>query len=500
MTRIILALLLYFASVTSAFAAWGGTFAIYATESKASAACAAAKGSSCSWGAYYSCTVSYPPVSSQDGYGYYNGNIPCDGSRIFYVWSGTCPPGEEFNSEDLCAESEPPPDPGCVDGEHVVGEECVPDNCPTGQAWNPEKNSCYPTSPAPTPDSLAPPGYYPMGKCSGGYTPDANCTLNPAGYSNPANCDGWLCYSHPGDIVPESEGGGCYQYQESPELLHCLVRPRYSGEGCTSGENCNPIPGSPPDSPKFKPQPTPGPPPEPTTPPDPSNSPPTFLPPPPAYVPPPESTTPPPALVCPVGTTRDATTGICYAPAPAPTPSTHTDPGGTPSPTPATCPAGYTLTSTGQCTAPAQPGPGGTTPSCPPGYTLDGTTCRSVGTIDPRTGQGLPGPSTSGTGTGSACGAPGQPVCAIDWGNGDGIPGWGSLGIGLGEFTFDLESMTLIEVGPTNATCPADVPLPKGLTWSWTTVCSFAEWMRPIFVGMAWLMAGFIVLSGVPRN
>lgn len=47
----------------------------------------------------------------------------------------------------------------------------------------------------------------------------------------------------------------------------------------------------------------------------------------------------------------------------------------------------------------------------------------------------------------------------------------------------------------TNVSCPADVALPKGLTFSWAGACEFASAMYPIVLAIAWLSAGMILVG-----
>ena len=46
-----------------------------------------------------------------------------------------------------------------------------------------------------------------------------------------------------------------------------------------------------------------------------------------------------------------------------------------------------------------------------------------------------------------------------------------------------------------NASCPADVQLPKGAVLSYSSVCQYAEALRPLVLLSAWLAAGFFVLG-----
>lgn len=57
-----------------------------------------------------------------------------------------------------------------------------------------------------------------------------------------------------------------------------------------------------------------------------------------------------------------------------------------------------------------------------------------------------------------------------------------------------ISSINVVSVA-SNATCPADIPLPKGMKFEWGPICSWAEALRPIVLALAWLAAGLIVLG-----
>jgi len=46
-----------------------------------------------------------------------------------------------------------------------------------------------------------------------------------------------------------------------------------------------------------------------------------------------------------------------------------------------------------------------------------------------------------------------------------------------------------------SATCPADIPLPKGMSFSFQYICQYATGISPIVIILAWLSAGFLVLG-----
>ncbi|MDP3511438.1 MAG: virulence factor TspB C-terminal domain-related protein [Sulfuritalea sp.] len=59
-----------------------------------------------------------------------------------------------------------------------------------------------------------------------------------------------------------------------------------------------------------------------------------------------------------------------------------------------------------------------------------------------------------------------------------------------------VSTITAVDVGGPVAACPVPVQLPHGIVWSWSTVCDFASFLRPIVLALAWLAAGMLVLGG----
>lgn len=60
-------------------------------------------------------------------------------------------------------------------------------------------------------------------------------------------------------------------------------------------------------------------------------------------------------------------------------------------------------------------------------------------------------------------------------------------------------SSVTIQTFAGNATCPPDIQLPKGATFSWAYPCQMATGVRPFLLALAWLAAGLIVIGAV-RN
>jgi hypothetical protein len=58
-----------------------------------------------------------------------------------------------------------------------------------------------------------------------------------------------------------------------------------------------------------------------------------------------------------------------------------------------------------------------------------------------------------------------------------------------------VSSISVVSVA-SNASCPADISLPKGMKFEWAPICQWAEALRPIVLALAWLAAGIIVLGG----
>lgn len=46
-----------------------------------------------------------------------------------------------------------------------------------------------------------------------------------------------------------------------------------------------------------------------------------------------------------------------------------------------------------------------------------------------------------------------------------------------------------------NASCPADLPLPKGMSFSFQPFCDYASAFRPIILALAWITAGFLAFG-----
>jgi len=74
----------------------------------------------------------------------------------------------------------------------------------------------------------------------------------------------------------------------------------------------------------------------------------------------------------------------------------------------------------------------------------------------------------------------------------------------LEENTITLSISPVAGFGPDTGTCPADRTLfSKGgspIVWSWGQYCTFAEGIRPLIVGFAWLSALMIVVGVARRN
>lgn len=65
----------------------------------------------------------------------------------------------------------------------------------------------------------------------------------------------------------------------------------------------------------------------------------------------------------------------------------------------------------------------------------------------------------------------------------------------VSEVAKGVNSITVVSVA-SNASCPADIPLPKGMKFEWGPICQWAESLRPVVLALAWLAAGIIVLGG----
>lgn len=57
-----------------------------------------------------------------------------------------------------------------------------------------------------------------------------------------------------------------------------------------------------------------------------------------------------------------------------------------------------------------------------------------------------------------------------------------------------LDALSPVTVA-SNATCPADIPLSHGVTFSFQHFCMYAEGIRPVILALAWLAAGFFIFG-----
>lgn len=65
----------------------------------------------------------------------------------------------------------------------------------------------------------------------------------------------------------------------------------------------------------------------------------------------------------------------------------------------------------------------------------------------------------------------------------------------LGTLAVGTSSLTPVSLAGDTSTCPADVALPHGMSFSYGPICTFAQGLYPIIVAMAWLAAGLIVIG-----
>lgn len=91
---------------------------------------------------------------------------------------------------------------------------------------------------------------------------------------------------------------------------------------------------------------------------------------------------------------------------------------------------------------------------------------------------------------------PNDPTCKKDdipWGT---IPEAGIIP------THDVPVDTAYTVIGGEGVCPADQTISfmgTGLTWSYQPICTFAEMIRPLVIGLAWLSFAFIIVGGLSR-
>lgn len=325
--------------------------------------------------------------------------------------------------------------PATYSGTTGLCEDPAPPTCPAGQSGNP----CAPDSAAPVAGTSAPEIGISTGTVDqwGNFTPgSAERDTLVAGGTLTYNCGGWECTVSAQEY---NDAGGC-SYPSAGGTNSCSFIPVYTGNPATVA---NAVPSS------F----TSG-----------------------------GSNASVPVAGCPAGYVLDASTSLCVTGATAGTASTATTPGTAPNQGTAACPAGYTLDQDGRCTGTASNGGGFGPTSCPAGFTRLGTTevCTSTAQV-----------AATGAAASAACGAPGQPVCNVKSDLDYTIPATE----GLSASSVGVSSITPVSLGGPAASCPAPVQLPHGIVWSWTTVCNFASFLRPVVLALAWLSAGLMVLG-----
>lgn len=153
-----------------------------------------------------------------------------------------------------------------------------------------------------------------------------------------------------------------------------------------------------------------------------------------------------------------------------------------------------------------------TTTTAPPVTNPDGSVTETTTSSDSKTGtdtvttkttapDGTVTTSTTtqptpGTSTEFCKANPSDPTCRKDdipWGD---IPEAGIIP------THDVPVSTTYTVIGGEGFCPADTSisfLGQSLTWSYGPICTFAEMIRPLVIGLAWLSFGFIIVGGLGR-
>lgn len=67
----------------------------------------------------------------------------------------------------------------------------------------------------------------------------------------------------------------------------------------------------------------------------------------------------------------------------------------------------------------------------------------------------------------------------------------------------DVNTIQPVSIGATGGSCPADRSMQTQfgtLVFEWSTLCAFAEGVRPVILAMAWLVAGFGFFYGAKRS
>jgi hypothetical protein len=148
------------------------------------------------------------------------------------------------------------------------------------------------------------------------------------------------------------------------------------------------------------------------------------------------------------------------------------------------------------------------------------TTCDAAGKCTTRTtqnnaGGGAQAGSTAQTGTTTSessidkvsfcADKPNDPACAkqSDCDKNPDLAQCKSLGTPDAESALPSTSVSISNLSPVDlpgiASCPANIPLPRGAYFDWTPACTYATALKPLVLVMAWLAAGLIVM-GVVRG
>jgi hypothetical protein len=72
-------------------------------------------------------------------------------------------------------------------------------------------------------------------------------------------------------------------------------------------------------------------------------------------------------------------------------------------------------------------------------------------------------------------------------------------GPNLGTRSVGLDAITPVS-GFSTGSCPADIPLPRGMSFSWAPICTTANTLRPLIIALAWLSALLIVVGGMRKG
>lgn len=132
--------------------------------------------------------------------------------------------------------------------------------------------------------------------------------------------------------------------------------------------------------------------------------------------------------------------------------------------------------------------------SCPSGFVMSGGVCTKTEVTESDAKSFCDENPTS-----YVCGDPPDPDATCKE-NPDRV-GCQDMGTPEDQGELSTSSISPTSITPTpfasNNTCPADIPLPRGMSVDMSPICDALGWLRPVVIAMAWLSAGLFVVGAL---